>query len=179
MAEHTITLNDEEQMQADIICTGIARGESLVHVLSKEGMPEYHVVRNWLKHCENFIADFKLAKRDQAEYIYAEIQNIEWKMKQPQYLQVKVQMQRVNPDGTKKRGRKSKEQLTEMQTQANPDYLSSAVGQALIRSLQWRAERMNPESYGVNKKQEDVDDGSLGDEILAARKRVGIRDDQK
>lgn len=179
MAEHkNIVLNDEEQMQADIICTRIAKGESLVHILEAPGMPEYHVVRNWLKFCDEFNSDFKLAKRDQAEYIYAEIQDIERRMKIPPYVTIEEDPT-LDENGKKKKGRPSKkDQEKKSKVVANPEHLPSAVGQALIRSLQWRAERMNPENYGANKQTEDVDDGSLGDEILAARKRVGMKNDK-
>lgn len=179
MSEHkNIVLNDEEQMQADIICTRIAKGESLVHILEHEGMPEYHVVRNWLKYCDEFASDFRIAKRDQAEYIYAEIQDTERRMKVPAYTTIEEDPT-LDENGNKKKGRPSKKNQEKKTKQIpNPDHLPSAVGQALIRSLQWRAERMNPENYGNNKQSDEVDDGSLGDEILLARKRVGLKNDK-
>ncbi len=162
MAENKrIFLNDDEQFIADQICSRIADGEPLVGVLkSRKEMPTYHEVRTWIKHCEEFATEYREALRQQAGSIYNEIQTIEWKMKQP------AQVQYATKGGTAKKDKKGKPIFV-----PNEDYIAYGAGKELIKSLQWRAERMDPENYGKKVKHE-VEDVSLQDRILEARARI-------
>ena len=163
MAEESkrIYLDDEQQIFADEICSRIADGEPLVGILkSRKEMPTYHEVRNWIKFCEEFDTEYREALRQQAGSIYNEIQTIEWKMKQPHLISVKT------PGGKVKTDKNGKPILV-----PNEEYIAYGAGKELIKSLQWRAERMDPEKYGKKVKHE-VEDVSLSDRILEARARI-------
>ena len=159
-----IYLDEDQQIFADEICSRIADGEPLVGILkSRKEMPTYHEVRKWIKHCEEFDTEYREALRQQAGSIYNEIQTIEWKMRQPALVPMtegKGKKQTVKED------KKGKPIYV-----PNEEYIAYGAGKELIKSLQWRAERMDPEKYGKKVKHE-VEDVSLQDRILEARARI-------
>jgi hypothetical protein len=143
------------------ICERIADGHSVKEICKDINLVSYTDFRRWRETVEECREMYREAKRTQSEAIYSEIQHIEWRMAQPESLAL------TDLDGNPILNPRTNIPLY----RPNPDYINGHTGSGLIRSLQWRAEKAEPDLYGskVHVKHEDV---GLETAILKARERL-------
>lgn len=61
----------------DTVCEKIAEGESLRGLCSKDGMPSWRTVMDWLKVDETFRSKYAQAREDQADTLFDEFSELE------------------------------------------------------------------------------------------------------
>ena len=129
----------------------ILEGGNLTNICKQDDFPSYGVVQRWLKENDGFYVEYQRVRQQQADAIYDEICEVERCMALTRFSEEK--------DG---------EKIILIQ---NPDWLDAKTGRFLINSMQWRASKRDPTSYG-DKIKVETEDISLQEEILKARERA-------
>jgi len=144
------------------LCIGIAEGDNLMEIVKRpDSKASYHIVRQWIKYIPEFETAFWQAKKEAAEAIYSEIQEIERRMRLP------ASVPEVDIFGEPMRN----ERTNRLLTMPNPEHISPQAGRSLINSLQWRAEKTDPDRYG-QKMHVKTEDLTLQNRIIEARERL-------
>ena len=168
MAKKQDDIDPKERYQYDEtfaidLCIRIAEGESPANVCKEPDCPHpWSRIRQWVKTIPEFERAYWYAKKEQSEAIYAQIQEIERRMMLPANIS----------DVDIFTGEVIRHEKTNKPVMvANPEYINPNSGRSIINSLQWRAEKVDPERYG-HKMHVQTEDLTLQNRIIEARERL-------